>query len=297
MLIFDQEVRLQIEDVVIQYQLMDRDRPVVITFAPGDMGLSQQEFDSGVPLWGFAALRKYGFNVISFDRTRIDCRYQSDQLSSFIIELGEQLQVFPERIGYGSSRGGYGVSIHARALRLDRALLMMPITSYDAAIVPFEPRSEPGYRGPDGADCPCELTLIYDPFCSSDRQHANRYHAEVHHLRLPGVGHTVVRCLQSMGLLKRVVLSYLNKELDPVAFSRWIRSRRNLRLYHSRLPRTPAARRTAWRRRVFLYHKLRWKLASLSRESQRLQERREKQPVSRTQPTSSLRGYPLNRAP
>ncbi|MCJ8303130.1 hypothetical protein [Shewanella sp.] len=277
MLKFHQDVRLRIGDVIVQYRLINKDTPVVITFPPGSEWITEQETNEQVKLWGFDFFKKQQINVISFIHIGQDDYFRSIELQNFIKQLGKFIAMFPDKIGYGSSRGGFAVSLHANALGLDRALLLMPLSTYSSELAPWDPKvikvdkatKYSGYNK-DASGCKIPLTIIYDPLNKFDRLHVKRYSCQIQKLKFPGIGHRIARGLQDLGLLKKVVIDFVHDELDVDAFPRLIRNRRNLSYYHKGMSSNATGKLTLRRKKVIYYHKLMWKLKHIEDEPRKV---------------------------
>ncbi len=280
MLKFKQDVRLRIDDMMMQYRIIDTSKPVVVTFAPGCEAIDEKIMDENKPLWGFNFLSKEKINTISFVHIGKNNYYQSREFEAFLEKLGDELGIFPERIGYGVSRGGFAASLYANSLKLDRVLLLMPLSTYDNQVAPWDPKVQKASQNSphpasnkDATICRVPLTVIYDPLFKADRLHIERYASVVHKLILPGVGHRIPRALQDMGLLKKVVLDFIDNKLDTEAFPRLIRERRKLSYYYRNLLSDPTQKLTLKRKFILYSHKLRLQLANIEDQPARIVSR------------------------
>lgn len=277
---FHQDVRLRIGDVIVQYRLINKDAPVVITFPPGSEWITEQETNEEVKLWGFDFFKKQQINVISFIHIGQDEYFRTIELQNFIQQLGKFIAMFPDKVGYGSSRGGFAVSLHANALGLDRALLLMPLSTYSSDLAPWDPKvikaekttKYSGYNK-DASGCKIPLTIIYDPLNTPDRLHVERYSCQLQKLKFPGVGHRIARGLLALGLLKKVVIDFVHDELDAEAFPSLIRNRRSLSYYHKGMSSNATGKLTLRRKKVIYYHKLMWKLKHIEDEPRKVATR------------------------
>ncbi|SHH76089.1 alpha/beta hydrolase [Ferrimonas marina] len=270
MLPFHQVVTRQLGDVRLQAYLHDVTAPVVLTFASGNAALT--EGNEHTDNWGFGFLKKRGFNVISFNHIGSQNLFRHTALVAFLAELTPQLERFPERIGYGVSRGAFALGIHADALLLDRILMLMPISTFDDRLAPWEPKAihhslgtdwSKGYN--DATVCRCPVTLIYDPLYPIDRQHALRFGSAKAHLKIPGVGHHVADALAEMGLLSETVTRYLDNRLDVLGFPAKVRARRRQQRYFSKMAQNPTGKNTIKRRSIIRYHWLRWQCSNMDK--------------------------------
>ncbi|MBS4154769.1 hypothetical protein [Cobetia sp. MC34] len=232
-----------IGSVYCRYHLFDISKPVVITFAPDNVGLLDKEMLSkGRTPWGFKYISKLGFNVISFAEMRHDnSYYRNSEFINSIDIISAAIPKFPERLGYGGSMGGYGVTAFANSLKLDRLLAFNPISTRNKNIASWDfeaKRSlwsfEQDWEGycSDGAESQCSGYIIYDPLYDLDKKHAKRY-TKLKHLKLPGVGHGVANYMQQLGMLDTVVKEFLDGKIDEKKFYKNARMRRKLQHYYT----------------------------------------------------------------
>ncbi|WP_299797296.1 hypothetical protein [uncultured Shewanella sp.] len=280
MLKFNQVVRQRIGNMMMQYLLIDTSKPVVVTFAPGCEAIDEKALDESKPLWGFNLLTEHKINTISFVHIGENNYYQCRDFDAFIEMLGAELSRFPHRVGYGVSRGGFATSLYADHLRLDRALLLMPLSTYDNNIAPWDPKVQQATRNSslattnrDASICTTPLTVVYDPLYRPDRLHIERYSCVVCRLKLAGVGHRIPRALQDMKILKKLVLDYIDNKLDTRSFPELIRERRMLSYYYRNLLSNPTQKLTAKRRFILYSHRLRVQLANMEGEPERVARR------------------------
>jgi len=280
MLKSNQNVCQRIGDMMMQYLIIDISKPVVVTFAPGCEAIDESCIGENRPLWGFNFLSKEKINTISFVHIGENNYYQSREFEAYLEKLGDELAIFPERIGYGVSRGGFATSLYANSLKLDRALLLMPLSTYDDQLAPWDPKAQKASQDSplptsnnDATICRVPLTVIYDPLFKADRLHIERYSNVVSRLKLPGVGHRIPRALQDMGLLKKVVLDFIDNKLDTEAFPELIRERRKLSYYYRHLLSDPTEKLTFKRKMILYYHKLNLQLANIEEQPARIVSR------------------------
>ncbi|MEZ9539353.1 hypothetical protein AB4160_14295 [Shewanella sp. 10N.286.51.B8] len=242
MLKLNQQVRIQVDDVFIQYHIFDINQPIMVTFPPGSKPFNEHDISSGQSAWGFDFFAKRQMNVISFVHIGKNNLFESPIFECFIDKLRADLAIFPSRIGYGASRGGFAVALHANKLAIDRALLLMPLSTYNPIIAPWvhkaaELKSE---RGLDASQCNAALTIIYDPLSLRDKLHKRRFSHCVKALTITGVGHRIPRALLNLGMLSSVVLEYREGDINSDYFYQRTRNRRYLSFYfkHVRINNT-----------------------------------------------------------
>lgn len=193
--------------------------------------------------------------------------FTSNELVIFTEKLGKHLDCFCERIGYGVSRGGFATSMFSKNLRLDRALLLMPISTYDISIASWDPKVREAAQhlnaSPDSADCDIPLTIIYDPLYKPDSMHMKRFQSCRVRFPLPGVGHRIPRALLQLGILKSTILQYRQQQIDPASFFLKIRKRRTLSFFYRGLQSCNNTSRFSLRSRVILFHRIQYHINHL----------------------------------
>ena len=261
MLLFNQTVRIQVDDVVVQYHIFETEQPIMITFPPGNEALSHADLIEKKTPWGFDLFAKRKMNVISFNHIGKGNYFNSNEFATFTVKLGRHLDCFSERIGYGVSRGGYATSLFSMNLCLDRALLLMPISTYDISIASWDPKVREAslYLNAcaDSAECEIPLTIIYDPLYKPDSMHVKRFQSCINRLPLPGVGHRIPRALLQLGILRSTVLQYRQQQIDPASFFLKIRKRRTLAIFYRGLQACNKTSKFSLRSRVILLHNIR----------------------------------------
>lgn len=128
-LLIQSRVRSQLDDVVMEYFIHDLNAPLIVTFAPANYFLTPQQANAGKACWGFDFLRKQNFNVLAFNHIGFDNWYRSEGFVSALRELSPLISGFNERIGYGNSKGAFGVTLFADILKIDRAILLAPLST------------------------------------------------------------------------------------------------------------------------------------------------------------------------
>lgn len=230
-------------NVFAKYHFNDFTKPLVITFAPDEKGLLRKDgIAQGVSPWGFSYIKKLGYNVISFAELPETRSYYRDRgFREGVAILSEALPKFSERIGYGGSMGGYGVTAYSNVLNISRVLVFNPISTRIRSIATWdfeEKRSldtfsfdwEGNYS--DGADSLSSGFVVYDPLYKLDKLHAIRFKGLVS-LKFPGVGHGVSEFLRQLGVLDWLVKSFLDNSLNVGMFNKKIRKRRRLKRYYA----------------------------------------------------------------
>lgn len=253
MLELNKETKLIIGETLVHYYICNIEAPVIITFCPAGSILTSREVQAGNSGWSFDFFKKNKINIISF--TAIDCKhwFLCDKLLQFIKELSPQLNVFPERLGYGASMGAFSTSIYASELQLNRLLLITPIRSPKTE---WNEQSKFNYC----ANFKGDITIVYDPFSAKDKQAALSYPNSTHYLKIYGVGHRVIESLSEIKLLKQVVLQFVNNKIDHLEFVKVARRRRNLERYYSYIARNPTHKNTPRRKKIIRYYLLQWNL-------------------------------------
>ncbi|MDO6639151.1 hypothetical protein Q4557_04110 [Shewanella sp. 5_MG-2023] len=265
MLKLNQQVRIQVDDVFIQYHIFDVNQPIMVTFPPGTEFFGDSKIASGQSPWGFDFFAKRQMNVISFVHIGEHNLFESPIFESFIDDLSDDLAIFPSRIGYGASRGGFAVALYADKLAIDRALLLMPVSTFNANIVPWEPKAAKynSLRGLDASQCRAALTIIYDPLTVVDKLHKRRFSHCVKSLTITGVGHRIPRALLNLGMLSSVVLEYWQGDINSDNFYQRTRNRRNLSYYFKHIRTVNTGKLTNKRLMIIYRHKLAYHLKNL----------------------------------
>lgn len=229
-----------IGDIYYKYHFFNTNLPLIITFAP-NMGFSSKSVEQGDDPWSFSFLKKRQINVISFSCISNKTNYYRDnKFIDNLQNLSNSLPEFPERLAYGCSMGAYGASAFSNVLKVNRLLLIDPISSrkrdiatwdYDAgrALNTFDYDWSGKYI--DGAETNATGYVVYDPLFNLDKLHAIRYKNLVK-LKVSGVGHHMTAHLQEMGMLAWLVETFISDNLDQKDFQRKAKNRRNIVRYY-----------------------------------------------------------------
>ncbi|MGF1756611.1 hypothetical protein L4D76_01425 [Photobacterium sagamiensis] len=252
MLKLQSDTRLIIGDILVQYHIFSTDAPLMITFSPAGSVLKPSQVEAGCSAWGFDFFKKMGVNIISFSAIQHKHWFISPQLVEFINKLSPQLEIFPERLGYGASMGAFATSLYSSQLQLDRLLLITPLTpsKEQYKLSKFDYCAQ--HKG--------NITIIFDPLCQNDKQHALRYPLDTTFLKLYGVGHQVIESMSQVGYLKSIVLKFVTNEVKRSEFEKAMRARRNIERYYSYMARNPTKKLTPRRLKVIRYYFLMWHL-------------------------------------
>lgn len=236
--------RLIIGHSLVQFHFFDFNQPLVICFAPAGKKLSTTQTHSGESAWGFDFFVQQGINVLAINTIDDNHWYLCDELAQYLLNMSPLLDRFPERVGYGSSMGGFGVTHFSQALHIDRALLFAPLLHGETSSI--------------DSDHPCQFTVIYDPFCLLDTAHAKRYPARTQWLKLYGVGHQVIESISNFRALKSLVLAFIDNNLDETVFYHAMRQRRSIERYYSYMARNPTKKQTRKRKWLVKFYLLKW---------------------------------------
>lgn len=249
MLKLQHDTRFLVDDVLVQHYIVSFDRPLMVTFAPAGKVLTRKEAKDGCSAWGFEFFKKMGVNVISFALIKNKSWFISEALVQYLTQLSPHLSLFPERLGYGASMGAFAHSLYYSQLRLDRLLLITPVTPLD---IPKEFNYCADFKG--------SITLIFDPFSHQDKYHALRYPEHTHYLKLYGVGHQVIETISKIGYLKTLVVDFIANDIHVFEFNLAMRDRRSIERYYSYMARNPTNRSTIRRRKIIRVRWLMWHL-------------------------------------
>lgn len=147
------------------------DGPTVVCFDPWSNVLDPER-----PPFGLRYFSTNNINVVAI-KSHGNHWYQHDEMDAAIERINERL-AGRQRVGYGSSMGGYGALNFSERLSLSRVLLFAPQFSADLGRLPWERRwhkeQEPlAWRYDAVAQiAPVPGYIFYDPFNANDRKHA-----------------------------------------------------------------------------------------------------------------------------
>ncbi|MBZ2163609.1 hypothetical protein [Alteromonas stellipolaris] len=216
-----------LENIKCDFFISDFDKPLLYTFAPFG------EASADTISWGFEFGKNLDVNVIAISLVSNESWYQDPELYELALNLGK-LANFSEILGYGGSMGGFGVSVYSNILKIDRLLLLNPFSTLDPNIIPEETRFrwyqrnlEWDSRFNDGAITCSKGVVVYDPLFKLDALQAKRF-KDFKLVKLHGVGHQIPMHLNKLGLLKRLVIDFLNNGSD---FAWFYKASRNRRFY------------------------------------------------------------------
>lgn len=250
-----------IDDVYLKYFFHDINAPLVITFSNAGEVTSYADLDNvNYAPWGFDFVKSYDVNVLSFSSIDKANWYRSNEFQTFAKILSKQLTVFNEKLGYGGSMGAFALSAFSDCFGIDRQLLMNPISSLSQKLAPWETRFNVAkafnWEGDfcDGAASTAQNVIIYDPLFNLDAAHIRRYNNRVD-LKLPGVGHSIPKHLNNLGLLKSIFEQFLINNIDVQAFHKAVRSRRYYDGYYKWMLSKQNVHLTAKRSNVIQHHK------------------------------------------
>lgn len=206
-----------------KYCFFDKNKPVVITFSM--MGkYVNNPLESTDDIWGYSFLVNKKINVVSFCCIEKASWYLDDKLVEKIDNIVEILKIFPERLGYGGSMGGFGILAYYEKLNINRVLVINPITTLNDQKAPFENRYKVhrerlnwNFEFNDIAKCKMNGYIVYDPLFDLDKKHAKRVHG-LQELKFTGVGHSLPLHLNRIGALSWLFQSFYNG-LDPKELS------------------------------------------------------------------------------
>ena len=217
--------------------VFDREKPIVVTFHYAQNIPTLDSFSKGQDnIFSYEFLKSNKVNVLSIAPLEENSWYRDAALFCFLKSISRAISSFPVRVGYGSSMGGYGAATFAGVLGLNRLLLLNPISTLDCNKAPFERRFKSiqhDWEGEysDASEVKQEGCLIYDPLCREDRLHAQRFKENIRLIPLIGAGHNTPKLLLDMGVLKELVLTYIDKGEVNID----LKKRRNCVFYYKNL--------------------------------------------------------------
>lgn len=229
---------LIIDNTVVRWKLISFKKPIIYAFSNAAERLKDESEASKYLPWGFSAISKMGFNVVSFASIGKATWYRSPTLWDFLHFISLKNNRFPERLTYGASMGGYAATAFAELLNTDRVLAFNPISTLNNEKVPWETRFKQPAKNfcwdshySDGAVSKVPGYIIYDPLYNLDALHAKRY-SSLTALKFPGVGHGFPYHLYKIGFLKQFLIQFIQNKVDEAYFLKRARDRRNYRRYY-----------------------------------------------------------------
>lgn len=196
------------------------------------------EYDPPQP-WLRWRMRQAGIPLLGLMASRKDW-YRNDDTAPLIVALREAglFARFRRVVFVGASMGGFAALAYAPLVPGAAVLAFSPQSTLARKLVPFERRyryaskkwdwAAPGHL--DAAEAGKggrEVTLVYDPFVTEDRQHASRIEgAGVRHVGVPFMGHRAIRQIKATGGLQDLIEGVVRGVPDWAAFWRAVRGRR-----------------------------------------------------------------------
>jgi S-formylglutathione hydrolase FrmB len=174
----------------------------------------------GVAGFGEAMLKENGIPAIHFINLQ-NHWWQIPDLASAIDIANKWLASSTSRVGYGASMGGYAALNFSERLRLDKVLSFSPQYSIDKKKVPWETRWQNEADKLTFTDDDlvvaenCTTHIIYDPNIR-DGKHVDLISLTGKTIlhRVEGAGHKAIEAFSKADLLKPLVLSVLQGDLD-----------------------------------------------------------------------------------
>ncbi|MFT7006454.1 MAG: hypothetical protein ACJAXJ_000962 [Colwellia sp.] len=261
MLALNNSTRLSLDKLLVEYHIFSYEQPIMITFSPAGYVLSQSEVIKGRSAWAFEFFKKMQINIIAFSAVEDAHWFLNESSQVHIAELSRHLKIFPERLGYGASMGAYAASHYAEQLHLDRLLLITPKVTPKRIDTKYDFNYCNSFDG--------EITLIYDPFCSADKECALNYPSKTNYLKFYGVGHQVIESISHIGYLKALVVNFISDKINTDEFAKQSRKRKELERYYSYLQRNPTKKNSTKRKRIVSYYFILWSLQNLDKVFQK----------------------------
>jgi hypothetical protein len=232
------------------FLFVPRGRTLVVTFDNLDIAMTKRE--ERLP-WGYGFIEKQDWSMLGVMAAGWTWYRDPWVAAEFERLVAEGFFARFERVVfYGASMGGYAACAFAAAVPGAEVVAISPQSTLDHALVPWETRYVTAwgydYGGPYGDAAAvsrkaARVTLLYDPYEPLDAAHVARFDgANVVKLRAPLLGHRLGTALQQMGLLSPITLGALNGTLEPLAYYRLLRARRDFPRYQRELFRRALAR-------------------------------------------------------
>ena len=280
MLTLNIETREIIDNVVMKYHIFDVNQPIMITFPPVCQSINNIDAAVNAPVWSFDYFANRKLNIIAFNHIGDGNYFDSAVFVSFLDNLKYDIAMFPSKVGYGTSLGGFALTLHADRLGLDKALLMMPQSTYCKSIAPWDPivinaqdSAVSDMATLDGKNCKTPLTVIYDPFSIADKLHVQRFEQPLSVLKVYAVGHRVPRALQHLNMLSDVILQFRLGTIDQDYFYSGLRERRTLSYYFRDAIKKPNKSYTNKRVAIIYRHKAKQAIMNFKFEPSKIIER------------------------
>lgn len=230
-----------IGNVYYRYYLRNKEAPLVVTFSYLGANSKRESAENGTHFpWGYEFIVSQGLNALSFCCIGGNNWYTDREFQGEVENIGKEIEKTGLKVlGYGGSMGGFGVSAFANPLRIEKMLLLNPISTLNSSKAPFEYRFNNARKNldwnclyNDGADADALGYVVYDPFFKVDALHAERY-SHLEKLKFPGVGHSIPNHLARIRALKWVFSSFLEGSIDKQRFNELLRRKRNYRHYYN----------------------------------------------------------------
>ncbi|MBK6466152.1 MAG: hypothetical protein IPF96_04155 [Rhodobacter sp.] len=190
-------------------------------------------------IWGQKFLMAAGHDVLGLQIKRRDW-YRDREVITALEDLRDDgfFRRFPAVSMYGSSMGGFGALAFAPLAPGCTVMAFAPQRSLDPALCPFESRyrharlttdwSLPFGDAAEGLRAASRAYIAYDPTLPDDVQHAKALaFPNVTFLPMRHMGHKLPPGLLKMGLLKTISQATFEARLEPQAFARLMRARRD----------------------------------------------------------------------
>lgn len=166
--------------------------------------------------------------------------------------------------------GGFGASVFADVLQVDKLLLINPLSTLNKGLVPFETRFKYGasldWSGVynDGAKNNASGYVVFDPIFDLDSKHAKRY-VNLDKLKFSGVGHAMPAHLQNIGILGELFDRFILGKIDRDWFYKSIRRKREYSHYYSWLMSDQNTHLTKIRKLIITKYFLKYELDRLGK--------------------------------
>lgn len=262
-----------IGDVFVKIHIEDVRTPLIYTFSNASDITQAGDVDSvDYSPWGFEFVKKRGLNVIGFSAFGSESWYRGSEFHLCLEEnFSEVSKLFRSKFSYGSSMGGFGASVFADILGVDKLLLINPISTLNKELVPFETRFKYGasldWNGKynDGTKNRASGYVVFDPLFDLDSKHAKRY-KQLDQLKFSGVGHAMPAHLQKIGVLGELFNRFFLGDVDHDWFYSAIRKRREYGHYYSWLMSNQNIHLTKTRKLIINNYFLKYELECLRKK-------------------------------
>jgi pimeloyl-ACP methyl ester carboxylesterase len=205
--------------------------------------------------WGYGFVTGQGWSMLGL-MAHGWTWYREEAVFDFFDELSHTgfFDRFDKVVFYGASMGGYAAATFARSAPGSTVIAISPQSTLSREIAPWETRYHRVWRrdfseqsryafAPDGVLSARKVYLFYDPTSPLDAMHAALFRTgPVERFLCRRMGHRMASLWMGMGVLKPIIVSCVEGELETSSFYRMMRKRRESTRYERELLEAVQAR-------------------------------------------------------